>query len=489
MQLLPVILSGGSGSRLWPLSREHYPKQLLPLIDDATLLQQTVARPDGVAALFPEIELVAPVIVCNVEHRFLIAEQLRQVGKRHSAIVLEPTGRNTAPALTLAALAAVSHHDDPVLLVMAADHVIQKLDVFHRAAAAGAKLAQQGYLVTFGIVPSQAETGYGYIRRGSAMKDTSACAIQAFVEKPDKTTAESYLASGEYFWNSGMFMMRASVWLAAIQQFQPKIYASCEQAYRQGRADMDFYRLDEAAFALCPSDSIDYAVMEKLTANRLPSPKIAGTAVIPLDAGWSDIGAWSSLWEVKTRDPQGNVVSGDVFVQECAGSYLASHSRLLACVGIDNLIVVETSDAVLVANKDKAQDVKKIVEWLKKQGRPESQTHQRVYRPWGSYESVVDGARFQVKRIVVNPEAALSLQMHHHRAEHWIVVTGTARVTRGDEVFLLSENQSTYIPLGTTHRLENPGKVPLEMIEVQSGSYLGEDDIVRFSDQYGRSPA
>ncbi len=487
MQLLPVILSGGSGSRLWPLSREHYPKQLLPLINDATLLQQTVQRPEGIAALARDIELLAPVIVCNAEHRFLIAEQLRQIGKRPGAIILEPAGRNTAPALTLAALAAVARDSDPVLLVMAADHVIQKLDVFHRAVTAGALLAQQGTLVTFGIVPSQAETGYGYIRRGAALKDSPAYTIHAFVEKPNKTTAESYLASGEYFWNSGMFMMRASVWLAAIQQFQPKIYASCEQAYRQGRADMDFFRLDEAVFAQCPSDSIDYAVMEKLTAAAAAS-KIAGTAVIPLDAGWSDIGAWSSLWEVKSRDPQGNVIGGDVFAQNCANSYLASHSRLLACVGIDNLIVVETSDAVLVANKDNAQDVKKIVEWLKAQGRTESQNHQRVYRPWGSYESVVNGARFQVKRIVVNPEAALSLQMHHHRAEHWIVVTGTARVTRGDEVFLLSENQSTYIPLGTTHRLENPGKVPLEMIEVQSGSYLGEDDIVRFSDQYGRSP-
>lgn len=488
MQLLPVILSGGSGSRLWPLSREHYPKQLLPLINEQTLLQQTVERPEGITALAADIELVAPIIVCNVEHRFLIAEQLRKTGKRSGTIILEPAGRNTAPALTLAALAAAARHDDPVLLVMAADHVIQKLDVFHRAIVAGARLAQQGMLVTFGIVPSQPETGYGYIQRGAQLKDGPAYAIQAFVEKPNKSTAESYLASGEYFWNSGMFMMRASVWLTAIRQFQPGIHASCEQAFRQGRADMDFFRLDETVFAQCPSDSIDYAVMEKLAAGGASNPKIAGTAVIPLDAGWSDIGAWSSLWEVKSRDPRGNVVSGDVYAQNCANSYLASHSRLLACVGIDNLIVVETSDAVLVAGKDNAQDVKKIVDWLKTQGRPESQTHQRVYRPWGSYESVVDGARFQVKRIVVNPEAALSLQMHHHRAEHWIVVTGTARVTRGDEVFLLSENQSTYIPLGTTHRLENPGKVPLEMIEVQSGSYLGEDDIVRFSDQYGRSP-
>lgn len=487
MQLLPVILSGGSGSRLWPLSREHYPKQLLPLITDATLLQQTVERPDGVAALARDIELVAPVVVCNVEHRFLIAEQLRQIGKRAGAIILEPAGRNTAPALTLAALAA-AQQDDPVLLVMAADHVIQNLDVFHRTVVAGAKLAQQGTLVTFGVVPSQPETGYGYIRRGTAVKDTPAYSIHAFVEKPDKTTAAGYLASGEYFWNSGMFMMRASVWLAAIQQFQPKIYAACEQAYRQGRADMDFFRLDEAAFAQCPNDSIDYAVMEKLTSGSAWNSKITGAAVIPLEAGWSDIGAWSSLWEVKARDLHGNVIGGDVFAQNCANSYLAAHSRFLACVGVDNLVVVETSDAVLVANKDNAQDVKKIVEWLKTQERSESQAHQRVYRPWGSYESVVGGARFQVKRIVVNPEAALSLQMHHHRAEHWIVVTGTARVTRGDEVFLLSENQSTYIPLGTTHRLENPGKVPLEMIEVQSGSYLGEDDIVRFSDQYGRSP-
>lgn len=489
MQLLPVILSGGSGSRLWPLSREHYPKQLLPLINEQTLLQQTVERPEGITALAADIELVAPTIVCNVEHRFLIAEQLRQIGKCSGTIILEPVGRNTAPALTLAALAAVARNDDPVLLVMAADHVIQKPDAFRRAIVAGARLAQQGTLVTFGIVPSQAETGYGYIRRGVAVKDTPAFTIHAFVEKPDKATAQSYLASGEYFWNSGMFMMRASVWLTAIQQFQSGIHANCEQAFRQGRADMDFFRLDEAVFTRCPSDSIDYAVMEKLVVGGTSNPKIAATAVIPLDAGWSDIGAWSSLWEVKSHDPRGNVVSGDVYAQNCANSYLASHSRLLACVGIDNLIVVETSDAVLVAGKDHAQDVKKIVDWLKTQGRPESQTHQRVYRPWGSYESVVDGARFQVKRIVVNPEAALSLQMHHHRAEHWIVVTGTARVTRGDEVFLLSENQSTYIPLGTTHRLENPGKVPLEMIEVQSGSYLGEDDIVRFSDQYGRSPS
>lgn len=489
MKLQPVILSGGSGTRLWPLSREHYPKQLLPLLGELTLLQQTIERTDGLALLDANVAVANPIIVCNSEHRFLIAEQVRQIKKNAGAIILEPVGRNTAPALTLAALSALAQGDDSILLVMAADHAIQKPDLFHRVVLDGAQFAEQGYLVTFGIVPTHAETGYGYIQMGESLDRFRAHAINAFVEKPNKTTAERYLADGGYLWNSGMFMMRASTWLSAIREFAPEISRVCEQSFAQGSNDMDFFRLDEKIFTQCPADSIDYAVMEKLNSRGTTTAGIAGGAVIPLDAGWSDIGAWDSLWQVKQRDANNNVVVGDVFEQKCTNSYLASHSRLLACLGVDNLIVVETPDAVMVANKDSAQDVKKVVEWLKTQGRPESQTHQRVYRPWGSYESVVDGARFQVKRIVVNPEAALSLQMHHHRAEHWIVVTGTARVTRGDEVFLLSENQSTYIPLGTTHRLENPGKVPLEMIEVQSGSYLGEDDIVRFSDQYGRSPA
>lgn len=488
MKLQPVVLSGGSGTRLWPLSREHYPKQLLPLLGDATLLQQTVERTDGLARIDGSIEVSDPIIVCNAEHRFLIAEQIRQMGRQTAAIVLEPVGRNTAPALTLTALAAVAKGDDPVLLVMAADHAIEKRELFHRAIIDGLSLAAQGYLVTFGIVPTHAETGYGYIRIGDSISPKGARVIHSFVEKPDKKTAASYLADGGYLWNSGMFLMRASAWMSAIRKYSPEIARVCEQVFACGRKDMDFLRLDEALFTLCPSDSIDYAVMEKLSERGASVPGVIGGAVIPLDAGWSDIGAWDSLWQVTARDSQDNVVVGDVFQQDCTNSYLASHSRLLACLGVENLIVVETSDAVMVARKDHAQNVKNIVKWLNEKKRPESQTHQRVYRPWGSYESVVEGPRFQVKRIIVNPEAALSLQMHHHRAEHWIVVTGTARVTRGDEVFLLGENQSTYIPLGVTHRLENPGKMPLEMIEVQSGSYLGEDDIVRFEDQYGRSP-
>jgi mannose-1-phosphate guanylyltransferase / mannose-6-phosphate isomerase len=466
MKINPVILSGGSGTRLWPLSREHYPKQLLCLLGEQTLLQQTVSRLDGAG------NVAAPLLVCNEEHRFLIAEQLRQMGKAPADIILEPAGRNTAPALTLAALALLKHSpSDALMLVMPADHVIQNTTKFHAAVKEGSALAEKGQLVTFGIVPATPETGYGYIKRGKGNE------VEAFVEKPDAKTAEQYVASGEYLWNSGMFMMLASVWLDELNRFHPAMLETCKLAYEEGRRDADFYRVDRQAFGSCQSNSIDYAVMEETDR----------AAVVALDAGWSDIGAWSSLWEASARDAQGNVVQGDVYVHATQNTLLISQHRFVAAVGLDDIIVVETPDAVLVAHKNHAQDVKEVVSRLKSDKRSEYQTHRRVYRPWGSYEGVDAGARFQVKRLVVNPGASLSLQMHHHRAEHWIVVKGTARVTRGDEVFMLTENQSTYIPLGTTHRLENPGNIPLEIIEVQSGSYLGEDDIVRFEDKYNRT--
>jgi mannose-1-phosphate guanylyltransferase/mannose-6-phosphate isomerase len=466
LKINPVILSGGSGTRLWPLSREHYPKQLLCLLGEQTLLQQTVSRLDGAG------NVAAPLLVCNEEHRFLIAEQLRQMGKAPADIILEPVGRNTAPALTLAALALLKRSpDDALMLVMPADHVIQNTAKFHSAVKEGSVLAEKGRLVTFGIVPVAPETGYGYIRRGKGND------VEAFVEKPDAKTAAQYVASGEYLWNSGMFMMLASVWLDELNRFHPAMLEACKLAHEGGRRDADFYRVDRQAFGSCQSNSIDYAVMEETDK----------AAVVALDAGWSDIGAWSSLWEASTRDAQGNVVQGDVYTHATQNALLISQHRFVAAVGLDDIIVVETPDAVLVVHKNHAQDVKEVVSRLKSDKRSEYQTHRRVYRPWGSYEGVDAGTRFQVKRLMVNPGAALSLQMHHHRAEHWIVVKGTARVTRGEEVFMLTENQSTYIPLGTTHRLENPGNIPLEIIEVQSGSYLGEDDIVRFEDKYNRT--
>ena len=472
----PVILSGGSGTRLWPLSRELYPKQLLPLISDDTMLQETVSRLEGIP------QLAAPLVVCNEEHRFLVAEQLRAIDNMADRIILEPVGRNTAPALTLAAL-AIADQQDTIMLVMPADHVIQDITAFQAAVSEGTQLAQLGYLVTFGIVPESAETGYGYIQRSEPIAGHAALKINTFVEKPDKATAEDYLASGDYYWNSGMFMMTAAVWLNEISHRCPEIYQHCEQAYRQGIQDTDFYRVDAEVFAACPSDSIDYAVMEKAVGETTAHP----AAVEPLSAGWSDVGVWSSLWQVGVKDNQGNVIKGEVMAQNTENSLLFSSHRLVATVGLKNTIVVETADALLVADRDHTQDVKQVVEWLKTQKRSEHLTHRRVHRPWGSYETIDLGERYQVKRITVNCGAALSLQLHHHRAEHWIVVKGTAQVTRGDDVFLVTENQSTYIPLGVKHRLENKGSMPLEMIEVQSGSYLGEDDIVRFEDVYGRS--
>ena len=489
VRVQPVVLSGGSGTRLWPLSREKYPKQLLPLIGEDSLLQATVRRTDGIGAA-----LAAPMVVCNEEYRFVIAEQLRLMGKP-GTIVLEPMGRNTAPALTLAALAAAADEaSDPVLLVMPADHVILDTEAFCAAVRHGAQLAAQGMVVTFGITPDAPEIGYGYIQGGKPLPDAaktdSARLIARFVEKPDLATAQQYLSQGDYLWNSGIFMLRASVWLAAIKACRSDILAACQAAWNTVARDGDFARVGKEPFAACPSDSIDYAVMERITSSsREGAHPIAGLplgVVIALQAGWSDVGSWDALWKVLPKDAQGNVAQGDVLLQDCHDTLALSDGRLVACVGVSNLVVVETPDAILVAHKDHTQDVKKIVDTLKLKGRFEGQTHRKVFRPWGWYDSVDAGARFQVKRIVVKPGGTLSLQMHHHRAEHWIVVSGTARVTRGDESFLVSENESTYIPLGTTHRLENPGRVQLEMIEVQSGTYLGEDDIVRFEDVYGR---
>jgi mannose-1-phosphate guanylyltransferase/mannose-6-phosphate isomerase len=472
LMLTPVILSGGAGTRLWPLSRELYPKQLLALTGERTMLQQTALRLSGLAA-------ASAVVVCNDAHRFLVAEQLRQLKMDARAVVLEPVGRNTAPAIALAALAALkmAAGEDPELLVLPADHVIRDVEAFQKAVRTALPAVQQGKLVTFGIVPSAPETGYGYIQRGA---ETAAAAglfqIARFVEKPNLERAQQFLQSGDYLWNSGMFMFRASRYLQELEKFAPQIARVCRASFANAASDLDFMRVDAKTFENCPSDSIDYAVMEKT----------ADAVVVPLAAGWSDVGSWSALHEACDSDRHGNVSRGDVISEDSNGNYLYAESRLVATVGLQNHVVVETKDAVLVAPKDRVQDVKKLVTRLKEAGRYEHSLHREVFRPWGSYDSIENGERFQVKRLKVKPGATLSLQMHHHRAEHWIVVSGTARITRGDEVFLLEENQSTYIPIGVKHRIENPGMIPLHIIEVQSGSYLGEDDIVRFDDRYGR---
>lgn len=468
--LYPVILSGGSGTRLWPLSRAALPKQLLPLASDRSMLQETVLRLDGLA------EIGRPLLVGNNEHRFLIAEQMREIGVEPLGLFLEPVGRNTAPAAAIAALHLLKQDADARMLLLPADHLIRDLPAFHLAVAEGLKAVEQGCLVTFGIVPDAPETGYGYIQQGEALAGTEAYRVARFVEKPDQASADRFLAAGDYLWNSGMFLFSCRQFLDELRRLRPDILLACERALADSHRDMDFCRLDQPAFTACPADSIDYAVMEHTT----------HAAVVPADIGWNDIGAWSALWEVGEQDPDGNVTRGDVWLESVENSLVRSESRLVAVLGVRDLIVIETADAVLVADKSRAQEVKKVVEHLKAAQRCEHEFHTRVFRPWGWYEGIDVGDRFQVKRIAVKPGAALSLQMHHHRAEHWIVVRGTARVTRGDEVFLVSENESTFIPLGTRHRLENPGKLPLEMIEVQSGSYLGEDDIVRFEDTYGR---
>lgn len=466
--ILPVIMAGGTGSRLWPLSRDLMPKQFLKLDGQLTMLQATVKRLAGVNAL-------PPLVICNEEHRFIAAEQLRQIKQLDHNIILEPVGRNTAPAIALAAMAAVKKGQDPLLLVLAADHVIANTLAFEQAVAKAQQLATQDKLVTFGIVPTHAETGYGYICRGETVGD--AFAVKRFVEKPDAATAQQYIASGNYYWNSGMFMFKASRYLAELKQHRLDIYTACEQAMLEVNPDLDFIRVNKDAFFACPDDSIDYAVMEKT--NK--------AVVVPLNAGWSDVGSWSSLWDVSVKDENNNVLKGDVLSVASKNNYVFAETGLVATVGLENVVVVQTKDAVLVAAKDKVQDVKAIVQQLKGAGRTEHKIHREVYRPWGKYDSIDNGERYQVKRITVKPGEKLSIQMHHHRAEHWIVVSGTANVTVDGKDTLLSENQSIYIPLGAVHALENPGKIPLELIEVQSGSYLGEDDIVRFSDRYGRA--
>jgi mannose-1-phosphate guanylyltransferase/mannose-6-phosphate isomerase len=461
----PVILCGGSGTRLWPLSREQHPKQLHALNGDGTLLQQTALR----------LGTADPLVVCNESHRFMVEAQLRLAGTRAKAILLEPIGRGTAPALTLAAVHALSA-DDPVLIAMPSDHYITQREAFQQAVQRGAALAAGARIVVFGVPPRTPETGYGYIRADGDYVD-------AFVEKPDAVTAQEYLASGRYLWNAGIFAVRASVWIDAIGAFRPDILKACERAYTQGKRDGVFLRVAEKPFCECPPDSIDYAVMEKIgQGNGGPE-----AMVVRLEAGWSDVGAWDALWGIEQKDTDGNVIHGDVQIADTKNALVISQSRLVACVGLEDVVVVETADAVMVAKKDRAQNVGALVAKMKAAGREETLTHRKVQRPWGSYDSLESGDRFQVKRIVVDPGASLSLQMHFHRAEHWVVVRGTARVTRGAETFLLTENESTYIPPGTRHRLENPGKVPVELIEVQTGAYLGEDDIVRFEDTYGRT--
>ncbi len=470
MKITPVILSGGSGTRLWPLSRKMYPKQFINLHGCMTMLQETVTRLDG-------LEINTPIVVCNEDHRFIVAEQMRQTGIEHPQIILEPEGKNTAPAIALAA-----YHDlavngqDSILLVLAADHIIEDQQAFQRAILQAAASAQKGALVTFGIVPVRPETGYGYIRFEKADGE-SVYKVEGFVEKPDADTASTYLQAGNYLWNSGMFMFTSTQYLQELAAHQPSIAEVTKASMQDASTDLDFIRLNAEVFANCPSDSIDYAVMEK-TQHAM---------VVPLDAGWNDIGSWSSLWDVNEKDEQGNSTHGDVMLFDAHNNLAMSESRLLTAVGVDDLIIVETKDAVMVASKDKSQEVKQIVDRLKKENREESNFHRVVYRPWGHFDSVEEGDRFKVKRITVKPGAKLSLQMHHHRSEHWIVVSGTAKVQRGDEEILLTENESTYLHVGQTHSLENPGKLPLELIEIQTGSYLGEDDIVRFEDKYGRN--
>ena len=472
MKIYPVILSGGAGTRLWPLSRAVLPKQLLPLVTDKTMLQDTVLR----VASWPELQ--PPLLVCGNEHRFLAAEQLREIGVTPLGILLEPVGRNTAPAVAAAAHYLRAIDPDAVMLVLPADHVIEKPEVFAQAVAHASALVAEGKLATFGIVPQGPETGYGYIRRGAPAAGSEQCyEVAQFVEKPDRATAQGFVDDGGYYWNSGMFLFRADRYLSELGEFAPAILSAAESAVRQGYRDLDFCRLDEAAFSASPSDSIDYAVMERTSA----------AVVVPADIGWSDVGSWSALWQVQRGDGDGNVQRGDVYLDGVSNSLVRAESRIVAVVGVSDLIVVETPDAVLVAHKDQVQRVKQVVDHLKSKERTEHLHHTKVYRPWGYYEGIDAGDRFQVKRITVKPGEKLSLQMHHHRAEHWVVVSGTARVTCGEKVSLLSENESTYIPIGMNHRLENPGKVPLHIIEVQSGSYLGEDDIVRFEDIYQRA--
>ncbi len=471
--MIPVIMAGGSGTRLWPLSRELYPKQLLALVESRTMLQATVARVLGID------NITSPVVICQDEHRFLVREQLAELEVVPGAIILEPIGRNTAPAAAVAALQGLAATgDDPILLLLPADHLIRDEEAFRVAVRIGERLAAAGALVTFGIVPDRPETGYGYIRKGEIL-DGGGFKVERFVEKPTTDKAREYVDSRNYLWNSGMFMFRASRLVEELEKHAPLILSSCREAFDKRRVDLDFIRLAEASFRKCPSDSLDYAVMEKTDAAQ----------VVPLDCGWSDLGSWSSLQEVSTADEAGNVIMGDVMALGVKNSYLRAESRLVAAIGLEDQIVIETADAVLIAPRSRSQEVKEIVEKLRREKRDEALMHRRIFRPWGSYEGLAMAGRYQVKHIVVKPGGRLSLQMHHHRAEHWVVVRGTARVTVGKDTVMLSENQSTYIPVGANHRLENPGVIELELIEIQTGSYLGEDDIVRFEDVYGRQDA
>lgn len=467
--IIPVILAGGSGTRIWPLSRKLHPKQVLALLGDRTLVQETVLRLRG-------LDAAAPVVICNDEHRFIVAEQLRDLSKRPAALILEPVARNTAPAVAVAALYALAQSPDATLLMLPADHLITDSSAFHTAVVQAVDYARDGHLVTFGIVPAAPETGYGYIMQGAAMPHGPGRKIQRFVEKPDTATAEGYVRSGQYFWNSGMFVLRADAVLAELTRFAPEIVRGCRESLEKAVSDLDFLRLDHDAFAACPEDSIDYAVMERTDRG----------VMVPLSCGWSDLGSWDALWQAGEKDGDGNVARGDVLLCDVRDSFLHAETRLLAAVGLENHIVVETSDAVLVSPRDRVQEVKKLVDRLKAQNRVEAVSHKKVFRPWGHYESIGQGERYQVKRITVTPGHVLSLQKHFHRAEHWVVVRGTAVVTRDGEEILVRENESVYLPLGAVHRLANPGRIPLELIEVQVGGYLGEDDIVRFEDVYGR---
>lgn len=467
--IVPVVMAGGNGTRLWPLSRSQYPKQFLALGQELTLLQQVFERLNG-------IEISHPLILCNEEHRFLAAEQLRALGELDHNIILEPEGRNTAPAVALAALHAIQKNPEAILLVLASDHLITNRSVFQNAIRKAVPVAEQGHLVTFGIVPTHPETGYGYIKQGNQLSEVGVHGVAQFVEKPELDTAKSYVESGNYLWNSGIFVFKASRYLEELKAQRPDIYEACQNAVDGINYDMDFIRINADAFAQCPSESIDYAVMEKTES----------ATVVSLDAGWSDIGSWSALWEVSEQDVNGNAVVGDVVAQGTSNSYIYAESSLVATLGLDNIVVVQTKDAVLVTDKSSTQNIKNIVNELNNNKRLETQVHRDVYRPWGKYETVDSGTRHQVKRITVKPGEKLSVQMHHHRSEHWIVVSGTANVTIDNKSQLVTENESVYIPVGSVHALENPGKIPLELIEVQSGPYLGEDDIVRFEDRYGR---
>lgn len=463
----PVIMSGGSGTRLWPLSRQARPKQFLALTNQRSMLQETIKRLD-------KVKKQSPIIICNEEHRFLVAEQLREIDQQ-ATILLEPIGKNTAPAVALAAFEVAKENPEGVLLVLAADHVIQNIDAFEKAISNAIVLAKQNYLVTLGILPTAPETGYGYIEQGNLLADDS-YQVKQFIEKPDIEKAKHYLKTGNYYWNSGMFVFSARTYLAELEKYQPAIYQCCQKAMQSTTIDFDFTRVDKSIFAECPSDSIDYAVMEKTDK----------AVMVTLDAGWSDIGSWSALWDTLDKDCNGNSVQGDVLLEQTKNSLIYASDRLVTTIGLEDMIVVETKDAILVATKDKIQQVKSIVNTLQQQNREVIINHTKVYRPWGFYDSIDVGERHQVKRITIKPGAKLSLQKHHHRAEHWVIVKGTAKIIKGGETYLLTEDQSTYIPIGEIHSLENPGKIALELIEVQSGSYLGEDDIIRLEDRYGR---